>query len=340
MTCFRPRARRIVHLIDDDRPGGVVRMLEHLTRPGMLDGVEHEVRRVSRRALSLPAMEADMIVSHLAISWMALPRLSALRAANPATTLVHVEHSYCEGFTALRVPRRERLASLLRIAYSLFDQVVAVSQGQAAWIERRELAAPGTLRVIPPAVDLAPFLALEPCLNIAPRALGTIGRLDAQKGLDILIDGFRAGAPSGMTLDIFGDGPDREALTRRAEGDPRIRLHGHVDDPAAAMARLDAIAMPSRWEPYGLSALEAMAGGRMLLCSGVDGLRDHVSAGAVAVGVGAQAWAEALGAIDVFEAPGRALRGRLATVGAARRFAADWQGLLNEARATERAEAA
>ena len=38
--------------------------------------------------------------------------------------------------------------------------------------------------------------------------------------------------------------------------------------------------MPSRWEAYGLVAIEALAAGCKLVCSDVDGLSDHVDFGA------------------------------------------------------------
>ena len=85
------------------------------------------------------------------------------------------------------------------------------------------------------------------------------------------------------TLNIFGDGPELQNLTELANGDPKIIFHGHTNDPVAAMQGLDVVAMPSKRETYGLVALEAMAAGRMLLVSGVDGLADHVSNGAIKV---------------------------------------------------------
>ncbi|MEM6680111.1 MAG: hypothetical protein AAF675_19795, partial [Pseudomonadota bacterium] len=56
--------RKIVHLVDDVAPGGVMRMLEQMAQAPML-GREHvhEIRRLRRGALVAPRLEADVIVS-------------------------------------------------------------------------------------------------------------------------------------------------------------------------------------------------------------------------------------------------------------------------------------
>ncbi|MFG6661001.1 glycosyltransferase [Sulfitobacter sp. 915] len=41
--------------------------------------------------------------------------------------------------------------------------------------------------------------------------------------------------------------------------------------------------LPSRWEAYGLVAIEALAAKRPLLVSGIDGLQNHIQKGDQAV---------------------------------------------------------
>jgi len=313
----------ILHLVDDTRPGGVMRVLEHLQQITALG--THEVVAVDRSSLSAPRLEADLIVSHLSISWRRLPWFIGLRARNSGTPLIHVEHSYTEGFVGLNVPHRARLRSLLRTVYALFDRVVAVSAAQGDWLTRRGLVGLEALRVIRSAIAPGPFVALA-----APqgaRRIGAIGRFDRQKGFDLLIDAFRATHRPDLTLDLFGDGPDRARLAALADGDPRIRLRPWTD-PVSAMAQLDVIAMPSRWEGYGLVALEARLAGRRLLVSGVDGLADHVASGAEPVrGAGTGPWTEALERLDGTLAP-PALRSRAEAEAAA--FGDLWVELAGE----------
>ena len=62
-----------------------------------------------------------------------------------------------------------------------------------------------------------------------------------------------------LRLEIFGTGAEEESLRALAKGDERITFHGHAISPEAAMRAVDLVAMPSRWEAYGLVALEARA---------------------------------------------------------------------------------
>ncbi len=273
---------RIVHLVDDTTPGGVMRVAEYLTSSHALKAhADHEIKTVKRARL-LPSYDADIIVSHLTISWRTLPALITLRARNPGKKLVHVEHSYTESFTALNVTRTARFYTLLRVAFALFDQVVAVSENQGEWMRDRGLIGSSAVTVIPSAIDPRPYTNL-PAPNHPIRTIGAIGRLDRQKGFDVLIEAFRDLPQSDISLEIYGDGPEREALERLARNDPRIRFHGYKAQPEDIFGAVDAVAMPSRWEAYGLVALEARAAGRPVLVAPVDGLRDQAKDGCLSV---------------------------------------------------------
>lgn len=266
---------RIAHLVDDTGPGGVTRYLDFLSQdPAMQDFAHHEVIAVPRANPAIRHIDADIIVSHLAITWRGLAGLMLLRARHAGTPLVHVEHSYSSGFVASRVTARTRFQALLRCAYALFDRVVSVSEGQRFWLVSRHLVAANKVDVIHPCVDLSAFRALTPVTGPA-RIFGLIGRFDTQKGFDIAIRAFRALPDPDVRLNIYGGGAEEAALRNAAGEDSRIRFHAFVSDPVSAMAQCDAILMPSRWEPYGIVALEARAAGRLLAVSFIDGLRDH-----------------------------------------------------------------
>lgn len=318
----------IAHLVDDTTAGGVMRFLDTLATSRTLAAqAEHRVVPVRRGRMPGP-LGAAMVVSHLSVSWRTLPALIAMRARFAGLPFVHVEHSYSAAFETANVARRDRFRLLLRTAYALFDEVVAVSRAQGSWLSGTGLVAPERLRVIRPAVDLAPFLAIPS--RIGPvRRLGALGRLDPQKGFDLLVEAVTRSALPGVSLDIVGDGPERDRLVDLAGGDPRIAFRPFAADPAAAMARMDAILMPSRWEPYGLVALEARAAGRPLLVSTADGLRDHAAAGAIAVTqADAAGWAEAIGRL-VEDGPGAsAAQARSEAAQAPGRMELAWRGLV------------
>ncbi|GGE62431.1 glycosyltransferase [Actibacterium pelagium] len=317
----------ILHIVDDTTPGGVMRVLEHLvTCPLVAQSAEHTFQSV-RRDRPLPGVRADIIVSHLSISWRSLPKLISFRARHATTPLVHVEHSYTEAFTALNVPSRARFYTLLRTAYALFDRVVAVSEAQGEWLRNRALVRAQALRVIASCVNLDRFRSL-PRSNAAPTRFGAIGRLDRQKGFDLLIDAFRAVPNPSLRLDIFGDGPELPALKSQAAGDPRIHFRGHSASPEAAIASVDAVLMPSRWEAFGLVALEARSAGRPMVLTKVDGLADQATDGVTTLkGHVASAWSDAIAALSK-QAP----QGDIAasTANAEAVFAEGWSSLISE----------
>lgn len=274
------RKPRILHVIDDATAGGVTRVVDFLCRSDALAATaEHKIHHVRRGRFGGLPTAVDVIVSHTTISWRSLPALIALRAARPDTPIIHVEHSYTSGFVSNNVPRKARFFSLLKVAFSLFDRVVAVSHAQARWIASRKLVPAHRLVTIQSCADFTVFQSLRaPGKEI--KTLGAIGRLDHQKAFDLLIDAFTSVPDPSLRLKVFGTGPEEHRLRKRAANDDRIDFCGFQSDPSAPLRAVDAVIMPSRWEAYGLVAAETLVAGRQLLCARVDGLLDHEPNGA------------------------------------------------------------
>ena len=83
-------------------------------------------------------------------------------------------------------------------------------------------------------------------------------------------------------LCMVGDGPDREAVERRARelGIVRSSLFlGYQDEVAPYYAAFDALILPSANEGTPVSAIEALAGGRPVVATRVGGVPDVVRDG-------------------------------------------------------------
>jgi glycosyltransferase involved in cell wall biosynthesis len=109
---------------------------------------------------------------------------------------------------------------------------------------------------------------------------GSVGRLVCEKGMDLLIDAFRAAFPTRqepVRLVIVGDGPLRADLGARAAGDPRIILAGAQPEIAAFHRGFDAYVSAARFEPFGIAILEAMAAGAPLILTRSQGPVEFVS---------------------------------------------------------------
>lgn len=115
--------------------------------------------------------------------------------------------------------------------------------------------------------------------------IGAVSRMRIEKGIDILIIAFAqliAKEASNLRLLLVGDGPDRkelEALATQLNCQENIIFYGTADWEQAMqlMARMDMVVVPSRFEGFGLSAAEAMAMGKPLICSDAFALSELVS---------------------------------------------------------------
>lgn len=92
-----------------------------------------------------------------------------------------------------------------------------------------------------------------------------VGRLEYQKGFDILINAFSAiekDVREGWTLDIYGEGSLREELERSISThslDSIINLKGNVDNLHELYYQYDIFIFSSRFEGFGMVLLEAMS---------------------------------------------------------------------------------
>ena len=128
--------------------------------------------------------------------------------------------------------------------------------------------------------------ALQQRLGLDPRPdallLGVISRLSWQKGLDLLLEAMPTILGDGMQLALLGSG-DAELQDRyqgTARGHPgRIAAVIGYDEALAHLiqAGSDALIVPSRFEPCGLTQLCALRYGAVPIVSRVGGLADTVS---------------------------------------------------------------
>jgi glycosyltransferase involved in cell wall biosynthesis len=112
-----------------------------------------------------------------------------------------------------------------------------------------------------------------------------VGRLEEIKGVDILIKAFSEVLHHYPTahLDIVGSGRCLESLERQAKRlgiAPQVAFHGFLaSDRIGYYQRADVCVFPSRYEPFGIVVLEAMAAGRPVIASATGGIPELVEDG-------------------------------------------------------------
>jgi phosphatidylinositol alpha-mannosyltransferase len=197
------------------------------------------------------------------------------------------------------------------IQYSFFDHAIAVSPPAASY------AAKAWKRPLPIVPNGIPIDVFTPGLRSAStcarssRRLLAIGRLsDERKGIATMIEAFRVlrARDESWTLDVIGDDPASPGLPQV----PGLTFHAPLSlrDLIERYRDCHVFVAPSTGqESFGIVLLEAMATGKPIVCSDIDGYR-HVAdpAGAAFVPPNdAQALAETLDALIVDEPRRRAM---------------------------------
>lgn len=107
--------------------------------------------------------------------------------------------------------------------------------------------------------------------------IGAIGRLERQKGFDLLI---RALARlDGVTLVIVGEGSERRRLEELAESvgvAERVVWEGWSDDARSYLGAFDILALPSRFEGFPLALLEALLARLAVVAADVGSVAEAV----------------------------------------------------------------
>lgn len=111
------------------------------------------------------------------------------------------------------------------------------------------------------------------------RSILFVGRLTAAKGVRFLIEAMRR-CPD-ETLVVVGDGPERPALERLAEGLPNVRFAGLASraEVGQHMASAKLLVQPSFQEGVPNTVMEAMANGIPVIATRVGGVPDLVRDG-------------------------------------------------------------
>jgi glycosyltransferase involved in cell wall biosynthesis len=254
---FAPGVR--VNPLDDQRPGAVHLWRRPLRRllgrqgsvlmhPHDLLYQDHSLWTDVRLARALRGRVGVVIGTRPGLN------LLAARVAGPRLVAVGTEHMHLSSHTEpLRDAMRRhypRLAALVVLTERDREEYLSLLDGRPP------------VSQIPNAVgDIAP-----PFADMTARTVLAAGRLNPQKGLDLLIDAFARVAPEhpGWVLRIVGHGRERESLQTRIDSlglTDRVTLAGPTEDMAGEMARASVYALSSRWEGFPLVLIEAMSKG-------------------------------------------------------------------------------
>lgn len=171
------------------------------------------------------------------------------------------------------------------------------------------------------------------------------GRFTATKGFDLVLDLAEAIPHAFVLAGGHGDRALHERAQKIAKEHPRCQRAGWLAQPQLErlFASSSLVLMPSRYEPFGMVALEAMRAGAPLLAANVDGLAEIVqpqSGGWLVESITTAAWIDACTQLLADESERRAMHARgpryVAETFDARSLASQFVTLLHTALACRR----
>lgn len=210
-----------------------------------------------------------------------LGRVAARAARIPAVHTVHTPSFF--------LPSSPRIAGVYRLAERALgrtasDRMVFVSETIRQLYLDGRLVEPEKARLIPNGLELE---WLEPVRHILREGDDVrflyVGRMAREKGIGNLADAFgitAARMPS-VRLMAVGEGPQKEELARTAEREGwrnRLELTGWLVRRRIRqmMRSADVFVLPSDFESFSYTLLEAMASGLACIATDVGGNRDLV----------------------------------------------------------------
>ncbi|WP_136313208.1 glycosyltransferase family 4 protein [Actinomyces procaprae] len=227
----------------------------------------------------IKACDADALLANtVTIPWWPL----AGRAAG-IPVLSHVHEAEDTQHLLIRAGLNAPLLAATRIVANSEAARRALLSAQPLLAGRTRVVHNG---VADPPQPLAPLRERGPH---TPLRIAMVGRLSPRKGVDVLLEAVALLRGRGVdaSLEVAGsifpgyEWYESELRERAAAPDlaGRVDFLGYVHPTWPVLERADVVVVPSRQEPFGNTAVEAMHAARPLIASGVQGLKEVVDDG-------------------------------------------------------------
>ncbi|MFC3492390.1 glycosyltransferase family 4 protein [Glycomyces rhizosphaerae] len=177
--------------------------------------------------------------------------------------MVAQEHMYLDSY-------RANMRKHITAQYPKLDAIVTITEADAKSYREAYPELTDKIACVPNSIPANP----NPPSTLTEPVIMTAGRMTGMKGFDILIHAFALVADEfpEWKVKIFGRGRDRkklEELIKEHGLEGRVEMPGPVTPLDAEWGKASIAAIPSRFEPFGLVIVEAMAAGLPVVCTAV-----------------------------------------------------------------------
>ena len=275
--------------------GVEVRILSHLVRP-MNPFKDLLAILETRRALQ--DLKPDLLSTHTAKAGF-VGRVAAWTLGIPSIFTVH-GWQFAEGISPFQ---RLVVEGLERFTAKICRKIITVSEYDRELALRRKVVPPEKMITIHNGMPDVPkelvrwlshneddsslplhkresaSLDAPTMRPLSPVRLIMVARLQPQKDHPTLFRALAELTDRNWTLELVGDGPDREALqslARELEVADRVIFSGQRLDVPQRLKDSDVFVLATRWEGFPRSILEAMRAGLPVVATDVGGCRESV----------------------------------------------------------------
>ena len=216
------------------------------------------------------ARDYDIVHVHLfpLVYWAAIASLIS------PMKLVYTEHS-----TSNKRRGKWYFRPLERLVYGRYMKIISISQqtqdALKKWLKAKEQDQ--RFVVVNNGVNLSAFQGLKP-ERIYPHTLIMVSRFVESKDQKTVIRAMKR-LPNDVHVIFVGDGANLEeckAFALNQKLSDRVHFVGRQVDVTAWIAKADIGVQSSKWEGFGLTAVELMASGIPVIATAVDGLKQVV----------------------------------------------------------------
>ncbi|MCX7786471.1 MAG: glycosyltransferase family 4 protein [Spirochaetes bacterium] len=259
-----------------------VRILPHLVRP--MNPLKDVLAILEARS-HLRDLQPDLVSTHTAKAGL-VGRVAAWSLGIPSIFTAH-GWQFAEGISMFQ---RIIVESLERFTARISEKIITVSDYDRELALSRKVVPPEKLITIHNGMpdvpnELVRWLS-HPDENLGtPTELGSpvrlimVARLQPQKDHPTLFRALSELKDRNWTLELVGDGPDRESLQILA-GEmgiaDRVIFAGQRLDVPERLRKADIFVLATRWEGFPRSILEAMRAGLPVVATDVGGCRESV----------------------------------------------------------------
>ena len=237
-----------------------------------LTQIPHAIHAIRR---AIQAIQPDVIYCHS--TWAGLfVRLPFLFVSKPCRIIYNAH-----GWAFLRDTsdwKRRIYAGIERVLQTRTDAIINVSRYEYQAALRYGLKKDNQTVIYSGISPEKGFI--DPNIKLSERKINLlfVGRFDPPKGLDILLKAFNATKRDDLHLTIIGDNVVGGGPKIKKKNTDRITFLGWIphEKLASYYNACNAVIIPSRWEAFGLVAIEAMKYGKPVIVSARGALPELV----------------------------------------------------------------